>query len=790
MEGKWIWRAYPDAPRNFYLYARRTFRCRQKPTACVLRISADSRYKLYVNGHYICRGPARFDHRFMVYDTVDITRRLRAGRNAIGVLVHHYGESTFQYRRSGQAGLFVSGEAELPSGRVLPLNSDSSWLWLPARAFRSSTARTSIQTGFQEWYDARDEEAGWSEPDYDDSGWEPMRQLDSRHTPWGPFEERGIPLLREAEVDAAAVVDQLAGRDNAAYLTEPDLGRAIIYDESGGAATHVASKPSACLRGSGGATVIGPLRPGDNGGLIIDFGTEVAGCPRITLQSRAGGEIVDLAYAETLCDGRVQPISNIRAGSRDSFADRYVTKAGKQTWEPFAFRGFRYLMLRFRHVVHPLRLSRVSLNAVGYPVEEAGSFDCSDELLNRIWETGARTLRLCMFDAYVDCPWREQAQWWGDARVEGLTNFAAFGDAHLFRRGLRQCAQSQTEDGMLFGVFPADDLGMQLPTYALQWAITLWDYFLYTGDREVLVELLPNLRRLLEWCERHAEASGGYLGPVPGRWVFVDWAPIDSGKPNATFNLLYFWALRAAESVASEVGDIELAEAARGRRDALRAVLEKAFWSKRRRRWIETLEPPANKQTDAVSQHANALGILLGLHGGRPAELADTVLLPSAYGKAPGVIHASIFFYAYVLEALFEAGRGDHAMDLMRTKWGGLLERGCTVWPEHWEVQPGWSNCHAWSSSPTYHLTQRVLGVRPVAPGFAAFEFAPRRFDLTRAKGAVPTPHGPIEVSWEHSRGRTFYELSVPEGSEARVAGLAGHEGRRLGPGDHRLVVS
>ncbi|MBA7713507.1 hypothetical protein ES703_122510 [subsurface metagenome] len=182
--------------------------------------------------------------------------------------------------------------------------------------------------------------------------------------------------------------------------------------------------------------------------VLLDFGREVFGCPIVSLEA-SEGSVVDMGYAEHLTDGRINPARGLVW-----YADRYITKSGGQSWELFSSRAFRYLEIVVRKAGHPVKLNGLKVKEVLYPVEDIGSFECSDKLLNKVWNMGKYTVHLCMEDAYIDCPWRERGQWWGDARVTCFANRVAFGDERLFARGIRQIGTSQLEDGRMHPVYP------------------------------------------------------------------------------------------------------------------------------------------------------------------------------------------------------------------------------------------------------------------------------------------------------------------------------------------------
>ena len=105
-------------------------------------------------------------------------------------------------------------------------------------------------------------------------------------------------------------------------------------------------------------------------------------------------------------------------------------------------------------------------------------------------------------------------------------------------------------------------------------------------------------------------------------------------------------------------------------------------------------------------------------------------------------------------------------MEYTRRKWGEMLAWGATTWWEMWHHDQ--SLCHGWSAAPTYYLPVQVLGVTPLKPGFKRLRIAPDPFDLEWAGGTIPTPQGPVEVSWEVSE-RFDLSVCLPSGCAAEV---------------------
>src|SRR5262249_35853389 len=156
--------------RNLFVYFRKSFVLADSAVEASARITADSRYKLYVNGHYIGRGPIRSDLGWQYYDDYDIAPYLHPGQNAIAVLVHFYGEDTGWYM-TRRPGLRLRSTVKTSHGAPVVLTTDSSWKVLRASGWVQDTPRVNGALGFVEIYDATKELSGWNSADFNDSAW-------------------------------------------------------------------------------------------------------------------------------------------------------------------------------------------------------------------------------------------------------------------------------------------------------------------------------------------------------------------------------------------------------------------------------------------------------------------------------------------------------------------------------------------------------------------------------------------------------------------------------------------
>jgi hypothetical protein len=318
----------------------------------------------------------------------------------------------------------------------------------------------------------------------------------------------------------------------------------------------------------------------------------------------------------------------------------------------------------------------------------------------------------------------------------------------------------------------------------LAWVGSLRDHHFLTARTDLVRDCLPTLHRLMAFFSRH-ESPNHLIGGFDGMWLFLDWAPLRKTNFSATLNLLYLQALRHAAELCDLAADAASALRYRAAAETLAVSIDTHFWDAAGKLWRDGFDPDTNAPTEDVSQHANALAILLDLHPDTHAKIARDVLLKPAQARRSKIITASPFFYAFILEALFKAGLRDEALAVIRDKWGAMLDRGATTFWEFWE--PTASLCHAWSASPLYHLSQQILGVLPTASGWKHVRVAPWLGKLEYARGVVPSPLGPIRVEWEKGgEDQLAVRIDVPDGMEVEFVTPQG-ETRALDPGAHEF---
>jgi hypothetical protein len=421
-------------------------------------------------------------------------------------------------------------------------------------------------------------------------------------------------------------------------------------------------------------------------------------------------------------------------------------------WTSRHLLGFRYA------VVHADAGSaddvELEVEARVHPVARRGAFVCSDDRLNRIWSTSAYTLRLCLQELVVDGIKRDRMPWMGDQALSTVTNAYAFADRQAVHDTI--VALGQPKHGYVNGI--AD--------YSLWWVIACGFYVRHFDARDDVERLADRVQAFLAEMGGYTD-DAGILRPaaLPDQFithVFLDWGvEVDTERDSTALQVLWWWALRSGTRVLAAAGRPEAA-GWKDRAAALRQMLLQRAWHAPSGSWREYLDDTGPSRVP----YADFLSVVAGMLDPVPAGVRAALLAAPRVGTP--------FMTAFALQALGLAGERAEAVRRLRDWWGQMLDAGAlTFWEEFGDGADslamygrpyGKSLCHAWSAGPLALLPELVLGIRPLADGWAVFEVDPRLGDLEFARAVVPVPGGEIVV--DAAPGRTV--VDVPPGTVLR----------------------
>jgi len=484
--------------------------------------------------------------------------------------------------------------------------------------------------------------------------------------------------------------------------------------------------------------------------VIVDFGATQYGCPHLVIGGSVG-DVLDVMCGEQFVQGQLLPLTE---GKRN--VDTLLLGSGNHDWIGCSPRGFRYLKVIVRKASAWVKLSHFAVKVRRCEFSNPGSFVCSDERLNTIWEVGKQTLQATMQVHFLDAPAKDHTQYISDAMIQSWAAYHLFGAFDLAAKSIEEFSHIQFETGEMSAICPSD-MYVHMPDYALMWPVWLHRHFLYTGDKTLLESMLPHLERLLEYYHNLASVGQGVLADLHlrcGAYCFLDHGDIDREGMVTGLNALYCRALLSGAWLFSQLGDAGKAEECRRRASHVARVVRELAWDEERGLfadgWYE------GDMSEFYSWQTNVLAIYGGV--AMPAHydgIFDKLFSAEEPYElfAPGDAHNPFFKY-FVLEAAFALGRRDWAVHMMRWYWGSMVDSGAVTWWELFDPEgradevPTFSMCHGYGVSPNGYLCTEVAGIRPAAPGFTMVYFNPLVGVVDWVKAHIPTPYGHINVDW------------------------------------------
>ncbi|MBS4197001.1 alpha-L-rhamnosidase-related protein [Lederbergia citri] len=738
-EAKWIWSHLPENTPNVYCEFRKMFTVDEEVdiSSANLSISANQEYILFMNGERIGRGPSPSDNSWKYYDTYEVAANLHKGQNTIAVLVYNFGTTEIVTQQfQGPGGLIAQLEIETNKKNTI-IPTDCTWKCRQSPRWVQDVSRQHNWNGYREIYLAQEED-GWETSKYDDTNWNQAQEIANAldtSSVWPHLIKREIPFLHQELITPKSV-----------FHKEDNLGVIDIQGNIGES-----------------RIIIDASIPGSLPALVYDFSKEVVGYPHLEVLAPLGGVIL-LYYGESL---------------DLTLYDTFILKKGRNELSPFGRRAFRYMKIAVQATPEPITLDNLHLNFVHYPFVSQGTFKSSDALLNQIWETGKYTTQINSQDHLEDTPLREKALWVVDELIMGKVIYHVFGDHRLLRKCLLQGARIQNEDGSIPGTGPERN-DMMLPDFCAHWLFGVYDYWNFTNDMDFLKQLWPNIKRLLDWFKKNEAEDGLFTIEGKNYWCFIDWAEyIDRRDKVTALSCYYYKVLLLSAELAAIIEDKTATVEWIKKANALKKQIHLTMWSDYHQAYVDCVK--GEEHSNSITYQTNFVAMWSGIMSDYHADY----FIKEYFLKRKAPELKGPFFYFIVLEELFNRNYSFEAVDRIREYWGEMINRGATTWWEAFDPNsanctipspyqghtPTYlrdyipvSQCHGWGSSPTYLMTQHILGVNVSQLGDKKVTLKPLTNNLNWARGTIPTRIGVIKVDWKKKGERINFQIEIPEG--------------------------
>lgn len=732
---KWIHLPKSDLNAFGVYHFRKTVELSAVPEEYIVHISADNRYKLFLNGEYIANGPARGDNLNWRFETIDLAKYLKPGKNVLAAVVWNFGNQRPMAQHTAGTGLIVQGNSD----KETHFNTNQSWKALLNTAYspRPVNLRTYAYyvVGPGENINYNQYLNDWSSLDYNDTLWENAAE--------GSF---GMPL--KAHHQYGDISSRILVPRTIPMMEETEQRFTMIRRTSGAEVSDFFTQ--------GGAPFTIP--PNSSATILLDQGMLTNAYPILDF---SGGKLstIKITYAESLYDEENRKGNRDVIEGKDIFgAEDEITADGlKHSYETLWWRTFRYVQLDIQTFNETLTISDFKSRFTGYPFEEKASFRSSDPMTDQIWEVAWRTQRLCAGENYFDCPYYEQLQYLGDTRIQGLVSMYVSGDSTLYRNALLSGFDSRMPFGLTQSRFPSYSPQI-IPPFSLVWIAMLHDYHMLYNDQKSIKQMLSGVISVLDWFKSKIDKTG--MVAQPEYWNFVDWVenePWQSGIPpgvtsshSAVLNLQFVYGLHKGVELFRYFGYEKLAEEYEQLAKSVGiSVLNHCFNSEK-----QLIADTPEKSS--FSEHSTILGVLTDI-----IPLADQASAMEKMMAQTNLSPASYYFKFYKMEALRKTGKASLYMKELEP-WKDMLANGLTTFME--EPEPSRSDCHAWSASPAYHFLSLVAGIRPSKAGFNAVIIEPSLGDLEWIEATMPHRDGMIELRLEQNHSKLNGQVTIPEG--------------------------
>lgn len=726
---------------------RRTFNLNTMPKTFIIYVSADNRYRLYVNGEYVVTGPSVSDINNYRYETLDIAKYLKKGKNVIATEVVNFGEYRKASTMSFQTAFILQGDKK----NVVDINTGKNSDWKVIRdygfktiPFVSDSLRGYYAAGPGEQLISKDHNWGWKKTNFDDSKWK-------------------TPKL--ATVEFAVGRGFLFG--STWYLTP----RVIPFMEEkqqrfGNLARNIGIKKSEnFIKGTGSLTI--PANTTVQ--LLVDQEYNTIGHP-VLKYAKGKGSTIKMTYTEALYD------KNWKKGNRNDLEGKHVLGyydiikpdgGDDRYFKPFGLKSFRFIQLDITTKDEPLVITDYYNVFTGYPFKENAVFKTKDKTLTDIWNTSWRTMRNSSTETFTDCPYYEQLQYIGDARIESMISLNVSGDDRLMRKAIEMFDNSRLPIGLTASRYPSYIVQV-IPTFSLIWVDMVHDFHMYKEDEEFIKQYVPGMKTILDWWIRKVDHNN--MPTQMDWWNFVDWAKdfkngVPDGADNGHSTLIALQLVKTLQNASEVFYDLGYTEEAKKyseiEKNIRKSVVEKCFVPEKGL----FAETPKKKK---FSQHTNILAILTNT---TPQNEQKTLMQKILDDKS--LTQTTIYFKYYLFEALHKTGMGDLYTSLLQN-WVNQLNQGLTTFAET-DIEPR-SDCHAWSASPNYHFLKIIAGIYPKSKHFKEVMIAPHFNGLSSINASMPHPKGTIEVILNRKKNKVTGQVTLPIG----ITGIFKWKGKEI----------
>ncbi len=715
-QGEWISDSQ-DKNMKPAAYFREEFQVKKRVVTARAYIAVAGLYELYINGENIGDErlkPAftRYDKR-VLYHTIDVTEFLNTNENVIGVLL---GNGWYNHQSTAVWDFHKAPWRARPTFKMeLHLNYEDGSTEVVPTSINWKTAFSpiilnSIYTG--EHIDNRLLQNGWNGPGFDDTGWKNVLLVEP---PTENVVAEVMPPIRNVETIPAESISKFGDKT-----------------------------------------------------FVFDFGRNISGVSELKVTGEPG-TVIRLKHGEQLADnGHVdltalevhyRPVDNTDPFQTDIFV---LGGEGEESFMPaFNYKGFQYVEVTSSK---PISLTKESLTAyfMHSDVEQIGSIESSEPLINKIWQAANNSYLSNLFGYPTDCPQREKNGWTGDAHIAielGLFNYDGI---KIYEKWMADHRDEQRENGVLPAIIPTAGWGYDWangPDWTSTIALIPWNVYLFYGDTRILEE---NYESIKLYVDHLRDVSPEHLTD----WGLGDWISIQSKSDvEFTSSIFYYTDALILSKIARILNRNDDSETYLALADKIKDAINNKFLDKERSIYASGFQTELSMPLfwGVVPENMKAKVA---------SSLAQTIE-DNGTRLDVGILGAKA-----ILNALSENGYADLAYQLASNKkypsWGWWIANGATTLYENWDINAKndlslnhimFGEISAW-----YFKALGGINIDESSPGFKNILLKPRFvIGLEEFKASHKGPYGEIVSEWVRVDNDMLYSVRIPANSTATL---------------------
>ncbi|MEA1875518.1 MAG: family 78 glycoside hydrolase catalytic domain [Bacteroidota bacterium] len=476
-----------------------------------------------------------------------------------------------------------------------------------------------------------------------------------------------------------------------------------------------------------------------------DLGEMISGWAKLKV-SGPRGTVITMKFIE-------------EAGPAYGQTDSYILKgSGSEIWEPrFTWHAFRYI-----EVSSPIPLTQENITGVivNTDVNSAGSFQCSNELFNKILENFRRTQLGNMHGGIPsDCPHRERRGYTGDGQIAAQAAIFNFDMASFYTKWMNDLKDAQnTTSGYVPNTVPFQSGGGGT-AWGSAYVIIPWFIYLYYGDVSILEQHYSGMKNWIDYLTRLTDRSGIINEEKLGEWVPPDATEIPSSFVSTAY---YYYDLMLMSEIAGVLKDTEDTRYFKDLAKLTKEAFNKKYYQEK------------SKSYSIGRQGANVFALGFGLVPEARIEEVFKSLVRNIESNTDEHFDTGMMGTPLALDVLTRYGRVDLAYSMMNQHdypgFGYAIDQGATTIWETWRGDA--SHSHPMFGSVCQWFYQALAGINPdpEQPGFKNIIMKPQPVStLKYVKATHTSVYGDIESGWEWKENDLVFNLAIPVNSTATV---------------------